>query len=136
MRIESVTTESEKQQRDDDKFAARVGEKLRSSVDELDAATLSRLNRSRQAALDAMGQSAVGKKRRNQWLPAGVAAAVAIVAVAFWQRQIPAPDVGVPLSVADEVVELDLLFHEGDLEMYADLEFFAWLTEEELESIG
>jgi len=131
-----VTTDTEKRQRDDDKFAARVGEKLRNSVDELDAATLSRLNRSRQAALDAMGHSAGSKKRRSQWLPVGAAAAVAVIAVGLWQRPVPEPDVGVPLVSAIEAVELDLLFDEGDLEMYTELEFFVWLTEDELESIG
>lgn len=131
-----MMTDTEKLQRKDDEFAARVGDQLRNSVDELDAATLSRLNRSRQVALDAIDRSALRTKRRNQWLPVGVAAALALIAVTLWQGQVPEPTGGFPLPIADETVDMELLFDDGDLEMYQELEFFAWLSEDELETIG
>ena len=40
------------------------------------------------------------------------------------------------MILADETIEIELLFDEGDLAMYAELEFFAWLSEDELENIG
>ena len=131
-----VKTDMEKQQRKDDEFAARVGKQLRNSADELDAATLSRLNQSRQVALDGGNFSASSKQRRNQWLPVGVAAALAVIVVTLWPGQVPEPQDAASLSIVDAAVDMELLFDDGDLEMYEELEFFAWLSEEQLENIG
>jgi len=129
-----VKTDTDKLRCEDEEFAARVGHRLRNSADELDAATLSRLNRARQAALGAIGHPAAGTHRRNRWLPVGAAAAVAAISIAWWQGQAPEPLTG-PI-IADEATDIELLLDDGDLEMYAELEFFAWLPEDELENIG
>jgi len=129
-----VKTDTDKLRHEDEAFAERVGHRLRSSVDELDAATLSRLNRARQVALDAIDHRVVGTHRRNRWLPVGAAAAVAAISIAWWQGQAPEPLIG-PIT-ADEATDIELLLDDGDLEMYAELEFFAWLPEDELENIG
>jgi hypothetical protein len=129
-----VKTDTDKLHRVDEEFAERVGHRLRISVDELDAATLSRLNRARQAALDAIDNPTVGMHRRNRWLPVGAAVAVAAISVVLWQGQTPEPLTG--LIIADEATDIELLLDDGDLEMYAELEFFAWLPEDELENIG
>jgi len=139
-KVTIVRTDTEKLQCEDEEFAARVGHGLRNSVDELDAATLSRLNRARQIALNAIDHPAFGTHRRNQWLSVGAAVAVAAVTVAVWQGQVPEPDAGVvsmtaPI-IADEAGDIELLLDDGDLEMYEELEFFAWLPEDELENIG
>lgn len=131
-----MTTDTEKRHREDNEFAARVGKRLRGSVDELDAATLSRLNRARQAALENIGHRAAGANRRTRWLTVGAAAAVAAIVVGLWQVQTLAPDVSVTPVIADEVIDIELLLDEGDLEMYEELEFFAWLPEDALENIG
>jgi hypothetical protein len=129
-----MMNESDQLQREDEEFAAHVGQKLRNSADELDAATLSRLNRARQVALETMDQSAAGTNRGFQWLPAGTAALLAVIAIAWWQGQVP--EQITEMIVADETIELELLFDEGDFAMYEELEFFVWLSEDELENIG
>ena len=81
----------------DDAFVGRARELFNESVEELDAATLSRLNRSRNAAIEA----ATGKQdglRWTTWVPAtGVAAGAARVEV------------------------------EAGAEMLEDLEFYSWI---------
>jgi ferric-dicitrate binding protein FerR (iron transport regulator) len=122
--------------REEDAFAAHIGQTLRNSADELDAATLSRLNRARQVALDTIDQPVAGTYRRNWWLPVGAAAGIAAVVLVVWQGPAPDPDARSATIMADEVADLELLLDDGDLEMYADLEFFAWLPEDEAEDIG
>ena len=138
-----MTIDKEKLRREDEEFALRAGRSLRNSADELDAATLSRLNRARQAALDAIDDPSPSLRNRNRWLQVGAAASAAIV-VAVWLGQALSPDAG-PLPVArggagqdvvDEAADLALLLDDGDPEMYAELEFFVWLPEAELETIG
>ncbi len=131
-----MKTDTEKQQRADKKFAARAGRQLRNSVDELDAATLSRLNRARQAALDAIDHPATGTNRRRPWLPVGVAVAIAAMTVVLWQGRSPGPQIDAMPALADQVTDIELLFDDGDLDMYAELEFFAWLPEDEPGTIG
>ena len=97
------------------------------SVDRLDAATLSRLNRSRHAAL-----AEVGRREREwlRWAPAtGVAAALLLTV--FVLRG-PA-DVGVITAPAND---LDILLSEESIEMLEDLEFYSWLDTEDFESDG
>lgn len=121
--------------RDEEDFARRAGQRLRESADQLDAATLSRLNRARQKALaEIPGETRDGY---GWWVPAGVTAVAAIVAVGLWQadRIDEASIDGVPVT-ADEVADLEILLEEGELEMLEDLEFFAWLATEELEAAG
>jgi hypothetical protein len=119
-------------------FARRIGARLRRSADELDAATLSRLNRARQRALaQVANDSAAG---RGWWLPVGATAA-AVIAVGLWRMT--GPD-DIPASaatdfapvVAEDAADFELLLEEGALEMLEDLEFFAWLAVEELETAG
>ena len=131
-----MKTDTKKQQQADERFAARTGRQLRDSVDELDAATLSRLNRARQAALDAIDHPATGTNRRSPWLPVGVALALAVVTVALWQGRTPGPDIDAIPALADQVTDMELLFDDGDLDMYAELGFFAWLPEDETETIS
>jgi len=142
VRTDTVKKDTTQLSRDDEVFAARAGQQLRDSVDELDAATLSRLNRARQVALETMDAAnpMAAIKRRAQWIPVGVAAALAVVTVTLWQGQplTPVDDPGLIAGpvIADESVDFELLLDDGELEMYAELEFFAWLPEDELENIG
>ena len=129
-----MTNETDPSQRDDEEFTQRVGQQLRNSADELDAATLSRLNRARQVALETMDHSVANTKRGFQWLPVGTTALLAVIAIAWWQGRVP--EQTVEMIIADEAIEIELLIDEGDLAMYAELEFFAWLSEDELENIG
>jgi hypothetical protein len=102
-------------------LAARARAELDASVAALDAATLSRLNRARQGALDAARRSRHGAWR-GPVLAAGAFAAVA--ALALWQ--LPRPAVA-PGAVAPLAEDLALVADGSDLELVEDLEFYAWL---------
>jgi hypothetical protein len=93
----------------------------------LDGHTRSRLARARAAAV-----AAAGSRRRDAWLapsrlvPLGAAAA-AILAVALFPR-IPQA----PLVPATDVVlnDLDLLLEGESLDLFEELDFYAWLLEQ------
>ncbi|MGH8250898.1 MAG: hypothetical protein ACREVI_09425 [Steroidobacteraceae bacterium] len=103
------------------------------SVDSLDAATRSRLARARARALDqSRSQHAAWAA---PWLPAGAAAAVALVAALLWlgdedERQPPDPAL-----VALE--DIDIVAGGEDFEMLAaDEGFYAWAAEEMADDVG
>ena len=109
----------------DEKFANEAKALFDTSVDELDAATLSALNRRRHAALEA------ARGRRAQWLrwaPAiGVTAAVVAAVMLAMLR--PGGVETVPAS------DMDILLGEESIEMLEDLEFYAWIAAQE-EDVG
>ena len=96
------------------------------SVDQLDAATLSKLNRGRHVALAKLHGRRV---RWQRWAPATGAAAAVVVAVMLALQ--PA---GVDM-VVPPVDDMDILLGEDSIEMLEDLEFYAWLDMQE-EDIG
>jgi hypothetical protein len=102
---------------------------LDQSTQELDAATLSRLNRVRQAAL-----AQARPRAAQRWvLPAGLASAcVLLLAVAAWHSSLhggAAPTPALPLTVAasSNSGDIDLVSSDDSLELYQNLEFYAWL---------
>ncbi len=103
----------------------RIAEQARAllerKVENIDAATRSRLNRIRQQALEH------ARGRRRQWLPAGLVAATAalVLTLAVVLRTSPPPDAE-PAPLED----LDLLASSESLDMLADLEFYVWLEGE------
>ena len=117
------------------------------SAARLDAATLSRLNQSRQRALEAAGRRTPVTPRWLTWAPAGAMAAAALVAVLVL-RAPSAPD-AVETNVAqnpsalttsgtspDAALDpLTVVAAGDDLELAAeaDLDFYAWV---ELETAG
>lgn len=95
------------------------------SVEQLDAATLSQLNRRRHAALAALHDR---RARWMRWAPAaGVTAALAVAVM----LALPQTQVGSSLPVSD----MDILLSEDSIEMLEDLDFYAWLDMQE-EDIG
>lgn len=121
--------------RDEEAFARRTGARLRQSADELDAATRSRLNRVRQAALEEMNRPR--HAGRGWWVPAGATAVAATIVVGIWRAGSPGgADAEFAPLTADDVADFEILLAEGELEMLEDLEFFAWLAAEELETAG
>jgi hypothetical protein len=96
------------------------------SVAALDAATRSRLTQARHRALDELS-SQQARGWRSSLLPAGVAAATALVALLFvWQ---PPVDPGAVQS--ESLSDLEILLGEEDLEMLdEELEFYGWLEEQ------
>ena len=93
---------------DEDPWTERIRQQLDTGARDLDAATLSRLNQARQAALQAATQA---KPRPWLW-PATLAGAFSLaLAVAIWPRVLPSP----------------MLASEEQLELYGELDFYAWL---------
>jgi hypothetical protein len=122
---------------DEQQLATAAGNLLRQSADELDAATLSRLNRARQAAVAGLGPAGT---RRGWLLPAYSTAAVAMLVVAVWVGRAvgPAPtsaqmSAQTAAEAPDSPVvaqDLDVLLAGENPEMMEDLEFYAWLDPE------
>ena len=111
--------------RDDERFAAKSRELFDTSVDGLDAATLSRLNRSRQRAL---ARAYRPGRAWLRWMPA-TSVAVA-VAVGIVMLNGPAGSrVDAPLTTVD----FEMLLEDDGLEMFEDLEFYSWLDQADLE---
>lgn len=113
----------------DEEFAELAKELFDDSVERLDAATLSRLNQGRHAALDILqGSRPAGTWGR--WVPAtGVAAAVLVTVMVM-----RGPD-SVELPVGS-VTDFEILLEGDSLEMLEDLEFYSWLEASDLETNG
>lgn len=109
----------------DEPLAQAAKEAFDRSVDRLDAATLSRLNRRRQAALaEASSSSVFAAREWLRWLPAtGIAAAALLVLLV----QHGPDDVEVITAPAPD---LEILLSEESLEMLEELEFYSWLENE------
>ncbi|QBB69174.1 hypothetical protein ELE36_01605 [Pseudolysobacter antarcticus] len=121
-------------------WIAQATTALDESARDLDAATLSRLNRVRQAALQQK------RSRRVSWmLPAGLAGACAMVlAIGVWHGAVREP--ALPTLPNAELVhsvnwsngadDLELVANEDNIELYQDLDFYAWLDTQNQEHDG
>jgi hypothetical protein len=98
---------------------------LRRNADDIDAATASRLNRARQAALAAMPR----RRRRTPWLVPGLSTvAVGALAVGLWLNRGAGPELpAIATPAVESAADMDLLLATDSLEMLEDLEFYAWL---------
>ena len=111
----------------DEQLAQAAKRAFDQSVDGLDAATLSRLNRGRQAAL---AEARRPGREWLRWMPAtGVAAAVLLVLV-MQQGPGDADVIAAPAS------DLEILLGEESIEMLEELEFYSWLDTEDLADDG
>jgi len=111
----------------DEQLAQQAKEAFDRSVDGLDAATLSRLNRGRQAAL---GAAENPRREWLRWMPAtGVAAAVLVL---MFTLDGPG-DIDV---ISAPATDLEILLSEESIEMLEELEFYSWLDAEDLEGDG
>ena len=97
------------------------------SVAALDGQTRSKLTQARYRALDELAERARPAWSRS-WLPAGAAAAVALLSLMLWQGQMaPLTEGGFDVTA---VADLDILLGEEELDMIEELEFYAWLEEQ------
>ena len=123
---------------DDHGWIRRTKVLLDESADGLEAATLSRLNRARQAALERVRPRAA----RRWFLPAGLASACGLIlAVAVWHARAPAdaarlPELPISASASSNGADIDLVSSDDSLELYQDLEFYAWLDAQDQGSDG
>lgn len=112
---------------------------FKTSVDDLDAATLTRLKQSRQLALAAASARHRRGLRWSFWAPVGALAAGVLAAALLLQSPsptaLPAQVAATPSSINGQQDPLELLTAGDDLALAteADLEFYAWV---ELESAG
>ena len=116
---------------DTDQLSERIRAQLDDSLQDYDAATLSRLNQARQRALEALPHRTAP---RWQWPAIGFAAALSLMLVLGWQRN-PEPigddsDSEWMASVLSDD-EMALLASDDELEMFQNLEFYAWLEQQQ-----
>jgi len=106
-------------------IAERARQLFTDSVAGLDGQTKSQLARARAEAIEAVG------RRRSWFAPSqmvplgGVAAAVLAVAV-FWSG----PEAPVEVIESAALNDLDILLEGEALDLFEDLEFYAWLLEQ------
>jgi hypothetical protein len=111
----------------DERLAEQAKEAFDRSVDGLDAASLSRLNRARQAAL---AEAVRPQRAWLRWLPATGAAAAVLLAVFTLQGPGEVDVISAPAT------DLEFLLIEESIEMLEELEFYSWLATQELEGDG
>ena len=103
----------------------RAREQFDASVEGIDAATRSRLNRARQAAVAEVERSRHGPWRT--WLPAAAAASVALLAVVLWRM--PGQQPGASLGEGAPTAEVVEMLAVGDDVVSEDPEFYTWLAD-------
>jgi hypothetical protein len=108
---------------DDDKAILKTAiDSLDQSIEHLDGHTLSRLNQARHHALD---QTARPRLFNTQWLKAGAIAALIFTVVNGWM-----------MFSASKIQQMDtddfeLIVVNEDFELMQDLDFVAWMIEQE-----
>ena len=113
--------------RKDGEFEERTKLLFERSVAALDGRTRSKLTQARYRALDELAEPARPAWSRF-WLPAGAAAAVALLSLMLWQGQIePLTEGGFDVTA---VADLEILLSQEELDMLEALEFYAWLEEQ------
>ena len=115
----------------EERFANKAKQLFDGSVEELDAATLSRLNQGRHVALEELQRSRPSAIW-VRWLPATGVAAAAIVTVMVMSGP---NGVDVPVE-ADVAADFEILLEGESLEMLEDLEFYSWLEAADFEDNG
>ena len=109
-------------------FEAKLKQSLDHSVDDLSQQTLASLNEIRQQTLNGKAAASANRFQWTLWGPAGGLVAAAVVA-AVW--------VGNPaVQPNSNIDDLELLTSEQDLELMEDIEFIAWLMEQEIDHAG
>ena len=109
-----------------DAFEKQLKETFDESVDSLDGATLSKLNRGRHEAL---AQLQKPRQQWSRWMPATGAVAVILVAVVVLQTPSAIDDVAGIATVTD----MEILLGEDSIEVLEDLEFYSWIDMAEAE---
>ena len=110
-----------------DQFGKKAKAAFDASVNELDAATLSKLNAGRHKALEELKRPTY---QWSRWAPATGVAAAALLAVMWLQSPTAVHDLTGPVNVTD----MEILLGEDSIEMLEDLEFYSWIDVAEMES--
>lgn len=106
-------------------WLARVRADLDASVQALDGATRSRLNRARQLALAGAGAR---RWRAPAWGVTAATAALALALAGTWVHPGRAPVAPTPPDrLLLDAADFDLLVAPDELQLYEDLAFYRWL---------
>jgi hypothetical protein len=107
-------------------FEERSRQLFAESVAGLDGSTRSRLRQARASAVASV------TRRRRFWFdpvrlaPAGVAAAAILAVAVMWSG----PETVVEPVESSVLSDLDILLDEEELDLFEELEFYAWLLEQ------
>lgn len=113
---------------DDHSFIKKIKQELDEGTERLPAGIQSRLTRMRHEALEAGERQGflarfTGLNPALRW-PGLVTASVAVLAVFLYFQT--------PGGIQPNLEDIDLLASEDQLELYEELEFYAWLAEQEV----
>jgi len=115
---------------DDKRFEESAKVVFDDSVERLDAATLSKLNQGRQAALAEIADAS-SSWQWSRWMPATGMAAAALVAVVVLRG----PATVDPMDGSNPTItDFEILMSDDALDMIEDLEFYSWVDVAEFES--
>jgi hypothetical protein len=110
----------------DEALTERSKQLFDATAESLDAATCSRLNRARHAAL-AEARPRSGFSTLTPWVPAAGVAAAAVFAVVLWsETSIDEPFIQQAIQQAS-ASDFEILLDDDNLEMLSDLEFYSWI---------
>jgi len=107
----------------DQEFVKDIRQQLDRSCEQLDASTLSRLNRVRHAALESAA-SPLG--RWGNVFASVMLTSVLLVAFAFYL--VPADEIVPANPDLTELEAMEILSDEESLDFYEDIEFYQWLS--------
>ena len=107
---------------DDSGLARSVSNTLEQSIEHLDAATLSRLNRARHNALAVEQRRGAGLP----WLTAGALAAIAVAVLA--SLMLTSPDTLTSDMPIASIEDAEFIVASEDIEMLEDLDFVSWMV--------
>ena len=114
-----------------EQIANQAKELFDDSVERLDAAALSRLNRGRHQALAEL-RKAGPFAQWSRWVPATGLAAAAVVTVMVMRGPVVEGPGDAPVTASD----FEMLLEEDGFEMFEDLEFYSLLDAVDLEPNG
>jgi len=104
-------------------FLNKVKKQLDEQSEHLDAATLSKLNQARQAALAQVNPKP--SRLKNNWLPAsGLAAAVLLTSVFLFRSE------EITTNSNHGMDDIEIIASSDNLDLYEQLDFYMWLLEE------
>lgn len=113
------------QTENNEEFALRLKKRLQNDAPALDAATRSRLNQARQAALRELDRPAWSSLAgRGSWMTAGGAVAAGVMVALLLRQGGVAPE----LPAYAPAEDIEIILSEGDLELYDELEFYTWVA--------
>lgn len=114
-----------------DSLATQAKELFDGSVERLDAATLSRLNQARHAALAELS----GRRSHGHWLRWVPVTGVAVAAVVAIMVMRGPNGVDIPVESVTST-DFEMLLDDESLEMLEELEFYSWLEASDLNVNG